>query len=143
MKTVLLYDHFIALGGAEKVSLQLLDRLPDSVIETAYADEKLFIDSIDEGQIKSFNYRYFSHLFPTLSLLLFYLIGYRVSDKQINLLCTGVFSPLALWRNRNISNVIVYFHTFPSFTQLSFSQLFKQHGLSSVNIGKWKQDYPY
>jgi glycosyltransferase involved in cell wall biosynthesis len=129
MKTTLLYDHFIALGGAEKVSLQLAQSLPECTIETAYADEQLFDEPLSSGQLKHFAHRYFEHLFPTLSLFLFYLLRYRVIDKQVNLLATGVFSPLVLWRHRHVANSVVYFHTFPSFTQLSFGQLRKQHGL--------------
>jgi glycosyltransferase involved in cell wall biosynthesis len=129
MKTTLLYDHFIALGGAEKVSLQLAQSLPQCNIETAYADEELFAKPLKWGQLKHFSHRYFAHFFPTLSLFLFYLLRYRVIDKQVNLLATGVFSPLVLWRHRNVANSVVYFHTFPSFVQLSFSQLRKQHGL--------------
>ncbi len=129
MKTTLLYDHFIALGGAEKVSLQLAQSLPQCNIETAYADEQLFTAPIKNGQLKHFAHRYFTHFFPTLSLFLFYLLRYRVTDKQVNLLVTGVFSPLVLWRHRGMANSVVYFHTYPSFTQLSFDQLRKQHGL--------------
>ncbi|MFT5164172.1 MAG: glycosyltransferase involved in cell wall biosynthesis [Alteromonadaceae bacterium] len=129
MKTTLLYDHFIALGGAEKVSLQLAQSLPQCNIETAYADETLFTESLNSGQLKHFVHRYFTHCFPTLSLFLFYLLRYRVVDKQVNLLITGVFSPLVLWRHRHVANSVVYFHTFPSFIQLSFGQLRKQHGL--------------
>lgn len=129
MKTTLLYDHFIALGGAEKVSLQLAQSLPQCTIETAYADEQLFDDPISSGQLKHFAHRYFAHWFPTLSLFLFYLLRYRVVDKQVNLLATGVFSPLVLCRHRHMANSVVYFHTFPSFIQLSFGQLRKQHGL--------------
>jgi glycosyltransferase involved in cell wall biosynthesis len=129
MKTTLLYDHFIALGGAEKVSLQLAQSLPQCNIETAYADQQLFDEPLNSGQLKHFSHRYFAHFFPTLSLFLFYLLRYRVVDKQVNLLVTGVFSPLVLWRHRRVANSIVYFHTFPSFIQLSFGQLRKQHGL--------------
>ncbi|NQZ11386.1 MAG: glycosyltransferase [Algicola sp.] len=129
MKTTILYDHFIALGGAEKVSLQLAQSLPQCNIETAYADEQLFAAPLNSGQLKHFAHHYFAHWFPTLSLFLFYLLRYRVVDKQVNLLVTGVFSPLVLWRHRRVANSVVYFHTFPSFIQLSFGQLRKQHGL--------------
>jgi glycosyltransferase involved in cell wall biosynthesis len=134
MKTTLLYDHFIALGGAEKVSLQIAQSLPQCSIETAYADKQLFAEPINCGQLKHVSYRYFAHFFPTLSLFLFYLLRYRIVDKQVNLLVTGVFSPLVLWRHRCVANSVVYFHTFPSFVQLPFGQLRKQHGLLGAAV---------
>lgn len=129
MNTTLLYDHFIALGGAEKVSLRLADTLPNCSLESAYADKKLFSDKLRSGQLKHYSYHYFNHWFPTMSLFLFYLLRYKLCDKEINLLATGIFSPLVLFRNRNVANSIVYFHTFPSFINLSFNTLRQQYGL--------------
>ena len=134
-KIRLLYDHFLALGGAEKVSFELADRLNDCQVETAWADESLFAGQLNTQQLKSFGHDYLSHFFPSLSLLWFYLVNYKV-DSSYRVLATGVFSPLVLWRNKNLKRAVVYFHTFPSFINETFSQLRQAHGVVGALIFK-------
>ena len=125
-KTKLLYDHFLALGGAEKVSFELAKRFKNCDIETAWADDNLFTEQLSNNQLNSHGHNYLSHLFPSLSLLWFYLFKYQLNNTD-KLLATGVFSPLVLARKRAKKSV-VYFHTFPSFIHESFNQLKKNHG---------------
>jgi glycosyltransferase involved in cell wall biosynthesis len=134
MKTVLVYDHFIARGGAEKVSFQIADKVADCEIETAYADVQLFSKEIDSGQLKSFDLNFLKTLFPTLFLLWFYLFKYSVNNNNINLVLTGVFTPLVLFRHHKIANSVVYFHTFPSFVNSSFKQLKNKHGYIGATV---------
>lgn len=135
METILVYDHFIAKGGAEKVSFQIADAIDNCKLETAYADEMLFAKDIKQQKLKSFNFAFFKKKFPSFSLLWFYLFCYKIDDSEINLLLTGVFSPLVLFNN-NVVNSIVYFHTFPSFVNLSWKQLKNKHSYAGAIIFK-------
>ena len=126
-KTKLLYDHFLALGGAEKVSFELAKRLDNCDVETAWANNDLFAEQLANNQLNSLGHNYLSHLFPSLSLLWFYLFKYQFNSTD-KLLATGVFSPLVLARKR-AQMAVVYFHTFPSFIHESFNELKKNHGL--------------
>lgn len=130
----LLYDHFLALGGAEKVSFALAEQLDDCVLETAWADEALFSEQLDNSVVHSFGHDFLNHVFPSLSLLWFYLVTYKTCASKV--LATGVFSPLVLWRNKQIEHSVVYFHTFPSFIHETFTQLKAQHGLIGALVFK-------
>lgn len=123
MKTTLLYDHFVALGGAEKVSFQIARAIPDCDIQSAYADRELYGDELMIGDLKDFSFAFFDRQFPTFSLLVFYLVKFRVPNKNVNLITSGIFSPLVLFRHRKLANSLVYFHTFPTFVNLSLAQL--------------------
>jgi glycosyltransferase involved in cell wall biosynthesis len=135
MHTVLVYDHFIARGGAENVSFQVANQLESCVLETAFADKNIFKEELKKEQLKSHNYPYLQTFFPTLFLFYFYLCRFKVNNDASNVILSGVFSPLALFKNRHKNKnkkrpkSIVYFHTFPSFVELSFYTLKKQHGL--------------
>jgi len=128
MKTILLFDHFVALGGAEKVSLQITWALPDCSLETAWADSELFGAELKSGELKHYGLAFFRHWFPTLSLCWFYLFRYVLASRQVNLIVSGVFAPLVLLRRPKVANTLVYFHTFPSFVNLSVAQLRAKHG---------------
>ena len=135
MKTVLIYDHFIAKGGAEKVSFQIANAIDNCQLETAYADKTLFAANLKKGDLTSFDFDFFKKLFPTFSLLWFYLFLYKIADPKENLLLTGVFSPLVLLKNK-VANSVVYFHTFPSFINLSWRQLRANYSLFGATIFK-------
>ena len=68
---MLWYDHFVAKGGAEQVSLQLAEQLQCQVC-TAWADTRLFADELGAGLLKHQGHDYLSALLPTFSLMLFF-----------------------------------------------------------------------
>jgi glycosyltransferase involved in cell wall biosynthesis len=128
MRTILLFDHFVALGGAEKVSLHIARALPDCSLETAWADSELFGAELKSGELKHYGLAFSHHWFPTLALCWFYLFRYSLTSRKVNLIVSGVFSPLVLFRRRQLANTLVYFHTFPSFVNLSVAELRAKHG---------------
>ena len=136
MKTILLYDHFLALGGAEKVSFQIAAGISNCSIETAFADKVLFDEQLKSKKIKQYNINFLIELFPTLSLFWFYLVKYKTSAFQTNYILSGVFTPLVLFRHKEIINTIVYFHTFPSFVNLTLKQLKMKYGVMGAFIFK-------
>lgn len=106
----IVYDHFIAKGGAERVSLLLQRYFKHSVVESAYVDKSIFQDD----DIKCYGYDYREALIPTLSLMFFYLFKFKL-DTNRDYFLSGVFSPLALMLVPKGGRRIVYFHTFPDF----------------------------
>jgi len=144
MRTTLLYDHFIAHGGAEKVSFQIAAAIDNCKIVTAYADPKLFADEMQSERFKSFHLNYIQKNFPSFSLAWFYLFNFKVNKTEINLILSGVFSPLVLYRNSTIANRLVYFHTFPSFVNLTYKQLKQKFGfIGAIFFSLFVQAYLY
>lgn len=126
--TELVYDHFLAKGGAENVSFLLKKRLNNCTLSTAWADQVLFLKSLNSGELKSYNFSYLRFKFPTMYLALFYLFKMKLSSNT-NWLLTGIFSPLVLcFGSLTSKSKIIYFHTFPSFTDLSFLKLKSRYG---------------
>lgn len=111
-----IYDHFIAKGGAEKVSLDILKEIPDISLESAYVDKRIFCNE----SIVNHDCDFQNSLFPSLKLLLFYLLSYKTKPFS-DILATGVFSPL-IFCFKSCKKKIIYFHTFPTFlTEKHFS----------------------
>lgn len=120
------YDHFLAKGGAEQVSL-MLGRYFNTEVHTAWADPYLFSSSIEKYQLKNHNFDFQSAAFPTWSLIQFYRTQQPASKSSFWLL-SGVFAPLMMIKKPKDNFGIIYFHTFPSFINETFAELKKCHG---------------
>lgn len=129
------YDHFIAKGGAEQVSLELAKQL-EIRVETIWADKALFSSYADQCYLKSHNYDFQSTVFPTWSLIKFYRSFRPVSDTPYWLL-TGVFAPLMMVKKPKNKMGVIYFHTFPSFINESYFELKKRNGMAGALIFKF------
>lgn len=127
MTTVIVYDHFIALGGAENVSLQLANALHDASIETAYADEKLFSEQLAQGRLHSSAVKELQGPLNSAKLLLFYLLRYKLPSCE-SAVFSGLFSPLALLRKTRLNKTVIYFHMFPTFLNWSTEHLQEHYG---------------
>ncbi|GEA07037.1 mannosyltransferase [Alteromonas sp. KUL42] len=120
------YDHFLANGGAEQVSLQISQHL-DITVHTAWADPALFTSLNGHERINSHNHAFKQHKFPTWSLMSFYRSQKPRTDAPYWLL-TGVFSPLMMINKPKHKIGVIYFHTFPSFVHETYEQLSASHG---------------
>jgi len=120
------YDHFLANGGAEQVSLQISQHL-DITVHTAWADPALFTSLNGHERINSHNHAFKQHKFPTWSLMHFYRSQKPRTDAPYWLL-TGVFSPLMMINKPKHKIGVIYFHTFPSFVHETYEQLSASHG---------------
>lgn len=110
----IVYDHFIAKGGAERVSLLLNRFFSHSAVESAYVDKNIF----QNNDIKCYGYDYKKSFFPSLALMFFYLFKFKL-DTNRDYFLSGVFSPLVLAFRQKEARRIVYFHTFPDFCDIT------------------------
>lgn len=133
------YDHFLAKGGAEQVSLLLARHLNDKV-QTAWADPVLFSSFSDRDQIKSNHHDFQQAMFPTWSLIQFYLTQKPSSESSYWLL-TGAFAPLMMINKPKNKIGVIYFHTFPSFVNDSFKGLSKRHGILKAFVFRGMCEY--
>lgn len=127
MSVTIVYDHFIARGGAENVSLLVRDTLGNARIETAYVDPTIFTEEIQTGKIIAGNFRAVSGPLNSLLLLIFYLIRYRLPESDAALL-SGLYSPLCLLRKQKVSTSVIYFHMFPVFLEWTYKELRQRYG---------------
>jgi glycosyltransferase involved in cell wall biosynthesis len=123
MNFTIVYDHFIAKGGAENVSLQLSRALGDCEVQTAFADKELFKEELSSHRLKDLGLTKPS----TPSLILFFLFIFRLPKNSVFL--SGLFAPLCLLRANENTKAIVYFHMFPVFINWTFSKLSNELGL--------------
>ncbi|MCC2606106.1 glycosyltransferase [Planctobacterium marinum] len=127
MSVTIVYDHFIARGGAENVSLLLQKSLDQAHIESAYADSTLFFEEIRSGKLIAGSFK--SRLGPvnSLRLLCFYSMRYCLPKCDAAVL-SGLYAPLCLLRTQDVGKSIIYFHMFPVFLEWSFEELQRRYG---------------
>lgn len=128
MSVVIVYDHFIARGGAENVSLSLCNELGEAHIESAYVDNKLFEMELKNEQLKPGKFRPGEGPLNSFRLLLFYLLNYCLPNTRAAMI-SGLFAPLCLLRRQKPGRKIVYFHMFPVFLEWSFAELRSRYGV--------------
>ncbi|WP_170309573.1 glycosyltransferase family 4 protein [Litorilituus lipolyticus] len=128
MKTIILYDHFIAKGGAENVSLQLARHLSNSEIQTAYSDETLFSVEIANKELLNLNIKKNFEVPSSARLLWYFLFGYEPPKDSDNFIVSGLFAPLALFKRKSLERTIVYFHMFPSFINWPLKKVMRKYG---------------
>lgn len=132
MKTIIVYDHFIALGGAENVSLLLASKL-GAQIETAYADNELFSKEIMKKSIVSKGIKEKNGPINSAFLAIYFWLFYSI-PKCNAIIVSGLYSPLALWRKKKSQVNIVYFHMFPTFLNWNFGRLKENYGFLAALI---------
>ena len=129
LNTNIVYDHFIAYGGAERVCFNLKNMLHGSELYSAFVDQHKY----SKNDVKSCHFQYQNNFVPTLSLILFYLFRFNL-PSSILVIANGVFSPLLLCF-KSYRHSIVYFHTFPSFTERRPIGSYKPNNLMFYMIG--------
>lgn len=127
MAVTIVYDHFIARGGAENVSLLLQKSLDHAHIEAAYVDSTLFSEEIRSGHLIEGSFKPVPGPINSLRLLYFYLMRYCLPKCDAAVL-SGLYAPLCLIRTQNVNKSIIYFHMFPVFLEWSFEELQRRYG---------------
>lgn len=128
MGPTIVYDHFIAKGGAENVSLQMASHFPDSTLLTAFADPTLFESEINRNLLRVASRYLNTNNSTSAKLVYFFLLKFKLPLDAPAIL-SGLYAPLSLIRGKTSQKRIVYFHMFPTFLLWSFGYLRKQYGL--------------
>lgn len=132
--TLVCYDYFQCLGGAENVTLVLSEVFEDADIMVAYTNSDEYPNTYLNGKVVSnlgVMPKFFKRFWPTLKSLGLFYCAKQVKNYK-NVIFSGTQSLMAVRHRRNTGNNLYYCHTPPRYAFDQYERYKKSQNLISI-----------